>query len=457
MLKAAKRILKYSLAVLVISVFFQSMAILVIHYSERKQADGTSRPFHNAAILQFDDTDARTDGESFLRRVQETAARRIQTDRMVVQPVVREIPGVMDEVRKHSQETVERLTSGRIEDILRSRRNPTQASPAETINPLPQTAEQSIDAILRRKSTPSFPQNLTKQALIASVGADPSVDTMTEATSSEPPPPADVMKPQPGVQNSPMLSTLAAESNPTAEPAVDTYVVSRGDSLIRIAKKFKMSVDELRAMNQIKGSLIMRGQKLKVRVSDIAVTAGRLASLSTFAANGTERDTPHDRPATRITEPAKSSSSSKKKSSKIGRILNKANDSRRIFQWPLRGTVSSPYGMRLHPVHRQLKMHTGIDIACGNGTNIRAVAAGTIKFAGWMSGYGRIVIIRHANGFETRYAHCSRFLVKRGDKVNTGDKVARSGSSGTATGPHLHFEVRKRGRHLNPITYLTSR
>lgn len=446
MLKAAKRILKYSLAVLVISVFFQSMAILVIHYSETRQADGSGRPFHNAAILHFDDRDATPTGrESFLRRVQDRAARQIAGERMVVRPIVREIPGVLTDVEKHGEENLQRLTSERIENVLRKRRGETAQSDA-TKDPYeasatvqaPETAP-SIDAILQGKTrrNDEAAETETSAALAGTTSAAA---------------PADVMQAPPEAP-SPMLATKAPAATDNTTPENASYEVARGDSLIRIARRFKMSVSELKELNGIKGSLILRGQKLKVRPDDSAVTAGRLASLSTFA-------TRPDQPASRIRATTKSEASSSDKDQSrgnIGRILSQASDSRRIFSWPLRAAISSPYGMRLHPVHREMKMHTGIDLACGSGTTIRAVAPGTVKFAGWMSGYGRIVILRHADGFETRYAHCSRFHVKRGDKVNTGDKIARSGSSGTATGPHLHFEVRKRGRHVNPMQYLKNR
>ncbi|HWJ03155.1 MAG TPA: M23 family metallopeptidase, partial [Verrucomicrobiae bacterium] len=118
------------------------------------------------------------------------------------------------------------------------------------------------------------------------------------------------------------------------------------------------------------------------------------------------------------------------------------------FQWPLSGTISSPYGWR------KGEFHDGLDIAAEKGTEIAAARGGTVVFAGWSYGYGQAVKIDHGDGYSTLYAHTSKMLVGVGDQVTAGQVIALVGSTGRSTGPHLHFEVRYAGKTLNPLNYL---
>lgn len=127
-------------------------------------------------------------------------------------------------------------------------------------------------------------------------------------------------------------------------------------------------------------------------------------------------------------------------------------------QWrsPLRGSISSHYGPRsgagLFPGSRY---HHGVDIKAKAGTKIRAASSGRVIFAGWRRGFGRLVIVDHGP-LHTYYAHCQSIHVRPGDWVDRGQWLARVGSSGRSTGPHLHFEIRAKasGRSFNPITIL---
>lgn len=112
--------------------------------------------------------------------------------------------------------------------------------------------------------------------------------------------------------------------------------------------------------------------------------------------------------------------------------------------------VSSPFGMRLHPIYRVRKFHTGIDIAKARGTPVYATGNGVVVRRGYDSGYGNYVEIEHSGGFRSFYAHLSEVAVRRGDTVKIATPIARVGDTGTATGSHLHYEVRKNGRFLNP-------
>ncbi len=123
--------------------------------------------------------------------------------------------------------------------------------------------------------------------------------------------------------------------------------------------------------------------------------------------------------------------------------------------WPARGDLTSGYGWRRNPVgHRGYRFHNGLDVANRRGTPLFAVSAGTVVRASWNSGYGRQVEIDHGYGITTSYAHCHRLLVKKGDVVKPGQRIATMGSTGRSTGPHLHFEVRLDGNAVDPMDYL---
>lgn len=120
------------------------------------------------------------------------------------------------------------------------------------------------------------------------------------------------------------------------------------------------------------------------------------------------------------------------------------------FIAPVPGGVTSSFGSRLHPILRVVKPHTGVDLRARYGASVRASAGGTVLYSGWMRGYGRTVVVDHGNGLSTVYAHLSSAAVGRGRRVTQGESIGRVGSTGFSTGPHLHFEVRRNGRPVNP-------
>jgi murein DD-endopeptidase MepM/ murein hydrolase activator NlpD len=117
------------------------------------------------------------------------------------------------------------------------------------------------------------------------------------------------------------------------------------------------------------------------------------------------------------------------------------------------GKMTSNFSVRrFHPVSKRYKAHTGIDYGAPTGTPIFATANGQVAFAGWRSGYGKLIILRHPNGYQTYYGHCSRLLKTPGQIVEQGQEIARVGRTGVATGPHVHYEVRIQGKPVNPNT-----
>jgi murein DD-endopeptidase MepM/ murein hydrolase activator NlpD len=118
--------------------------------------------------------------------------------------------------------------------------------------------------------------------------------------------------------------------------------------------------------------------------------------------------------------------------------------------------ISSTFGNRKDPFTGRMAFHSGIDFAAPQGTTVLSAGKGTVTFAGQMSGYGNAVEVTHPGGLVTRYGHLSAFLVKEGDTVSTGTPIARVGSTGRSTGPHLHFEVRRAENAVDPARYLNA-
>ena len=121
------------------------------------------------------------------------------------------------------------------------------------------------------------------------------------------------------------------------------------------------------------------------------------------------------------------------------------------FIRPVDGAIVSGFGMRFHPILKVHRMHNGVDIPAPYGTPIKAAANGEVIFAGYRRGYGNTIIIDHGGGVATLYAHCSALAVGEGTTVKQGQVIGYVGATGLATGPHLHFEVRRNGEPVNPL------
>lgn len=122
--------------------------------------------------------------------------------------------------------------------------------------------------------------------------------------------------------------------------------------------------------------------------------------------------------------------------------------------WPIRGKINSKFGSRIHPVFKTRTTHTGLDIKGNKGDPVRAAAPGEVLYTGWLRGYGQVVILDHGGNLTTVYAHLSGVDTSENARVNTGDQIGRVGSTGVATGNHLHFEVRVDGNATDPMKYL---
>jgi murein DD-endopeptidase MepM/ murein hydrolase activator NlpD len=262
-----------------------------------------------------------------------------------------------------------------------------------------------------------------------------------------------------------LLQSAAEEAVPPGEavPEDVVHVVARGENLIRIARMYEMEVDVLVALNGISNpDHILVGQELKVQLpAEIKYTLARGDTLvSLAAAYGVEL--PALMEANHVLDPF---------SLPVGTVITIPNPTRLplpkaaatasrsgapartttapVLVWPLRGTITSRFG-----VLRSTGYHLGLDIAAPTGTPIVAAAGGTVTAVGYQGSYGLLVALDHGNGWSTLYAHASKVLVSVGQQVTRGEEIARVGSTGNATGPHVHFEVIQEGKRLNPEVYL---
>ncbi|WP_010232963.1 M23 family metallopeptidase [Clostridium arbusti] len=136
------------------------------------------------------------------------------------------------------------------------------------------------------------------------------------------------------------------------------------------------------------------------------------------------------------------------------------NEQAALLTLPANGRISSFFGYRKVTLNNgtiEAGMHKGLDIAVPMGTKIAAAMSGEVEFVGVQEGYGNVIILKHPNGLETLYGHCSKIEVNKGEKVNTGNEIGKVGSTGRSTGPHIHFEVRLNGTAVDPLKYLNTK
>lgn len=207
-------------------------------------------------------------------------------------------------------------------------------------------------------------------------------------------------------------------------PSIDGVIhkVSNGDTLWDISSVYKVDLDDILDANSIKADSTLKiGQELIIPGAD--------SVKAVLSQNKTSKTVSSSKASS-------SNSSASSRGSSSGII------------WPLRGIITSVFGPRWGTVHK------GIDIAAPTGTNVVAAMSGTVIYSGWESGYGNLVVIEASNGLESYYGHNSKLIVKTGQKVSRGQLISKVGATGDATGPHLHFEIRKGGVPVNPMGYL---
>jgi murein DD-endopeptidase MepM/ murein hydrolase activator NlpD len=296
---------------------------------------------------------------------------------------------------------------------------------------------------------------------------------------------------QDGGLRAPASTAAAPGSGTTASE--DTYTVRDGDSLWAISRRFDVTVEALAAANHVRpGSILSLGRVL-VLPADAAVPAAppvSAAPVPPHPKSGTAHVVQSGETLWDIARRYGTSVANLMASNDLGQstrikpgqrlVISESPDlgyrrtavrsrgGQRQVQagpevppgartaalfWPLRGTVTSRFGFRIHPIFHHREFHTGVDIAAAYGSLVRASYDGVVEFAGWRAGYGKLVILNHGHGISTLYSHLSTILVAVGEHVGRTDAVGRVGSTGYSTGPHLLFEVRVDGRPVDPQRY----
>ncbi|MGW0627654.1 transglycosylase family protein [Streptomyces sp. NPDC002758] len=226
----------------------------------------------------------------------------------------------------------------------------------------------------------------------------------------------------------------------------EMYTVVHGDTLSGIAEErhvrggWHRLYSANRATIGSDPDLILPGQRLDLRAG---------------SAPATDRHTTSKRPTKKAPSEKRDTKKDTKKASSAGTHASSTGDHTHSLVAPVNASMGTPYHQA--GAHWSKGYHTGVDFPVPTGTSVKAVGAGHVVDAGWGGSYGYQVVIRHADGRYTQYAHLSAISVKAGQSVSTGQRIGRSGSTGNATGPHLHFEVRTGpgfGMDVDPVAYL---
>lgn len=214
----------------------------------------------------------------------------------------------------------------------------------------------------------------------------------------------------------PLASPIACGGRKPS-PTQTVHRVARGENLYRIGMRYGVPAKEIARANGIRDVTGLRvGQRLVIP----RPASGRRSS-----------------PSTR--QEAEARRRARQSAIQQGQLQ---------FAWPVRGRLSSRFGMRSG------RPHEGLDVAASRGTSIYAAEAGRVIHSGRLGSYGLVVIVKHEGSYRTVYAHASRLLVKKGAFVERGQKIAEVGSTGRSTGPHLHFEIRRSESPQDPLAYL---
>lgn len=261
-----------------------------------------------------------------------------------------------------------------------------------------------------------------------------------------------------------------------------TYEVQSGDTLGEIAEDHNMTIEDLIGMNEIlenENSTIRVGDELTISVPEPELSVNRQEEKyyeEDYDAEVQYQD--NDSWFTNQTQVLQQPSSGHREVvamvsyrnnaavatdilkqevsvTAVPKIVERGTKIPPTYIWPVSGGhISSGFGRRKAPKRGASTYHEGLDISVPVGTAVMASCGGTVVRAGWGSGYGRLIVLQHPDGRETRYGHLSRILVSAGQTVKQGQKIALSGNTGNSTGPHLHFEIRIGGGAVNPLKYV---
>jgi murein DD-endopeptidase MepM/ murein hydrolase activator NlpD len=252
------------------------------------------------------------------------------------------------------------------------------------------------------------------------------------------------------------MSAPAVAAPVTTRPAVAAsasavHVVGPGESLMGIARKYHKSVRQIADANRLR-------YDAPLRIGDRLTIPGVVASAPQQQHAPAPVASRFPPPVVQQPKPAAQTASNENHSkihvatpaAEAEKETTASNGGAPQFRWPVRGRVISGFGPMTNG-----QQNDGVNLSVPEGTSVRAADDGTVAYAGnELKGYGNLLLVRHANGYVTAYAHASELMVKRGDVVRRGQIIAKSGATGTVTSPQLHFEIRKGSLPVDPMTYL---
>jgi murein DD-endopeptidase MepM/ murein hydrolase activator NlpD len=237
-----------------------------------------------------------------------------------------------------------------------------------------------------------------------------------------------------------------------------TYSIHKmktGESIWQVARRFHVSLDSVMTLNQITDAgKIRSGDSIKIpRYSGVYYTVNKNDTVELIARKyGVSSDLIRtyndigdylDVGKSLFIYGAKLTSSERQATYGVN------------FVAPVIGYVTSPYGMRIHPILNAPIFHTGLDIGGNAGASVKAASDGVVTFAGENGSYGNFIVIKHASGYESAYGHLSKIYIKNGKRVAKGEAIGEVGSTGLSTGPHLHFEIKSKGQFINPLRFIS--
>ena len=253
-------------------------------------------------------------------------------------------------------------------------------------------------------------------------------------------------------------NSVPAGSGQTLLPVAPVHSVASGDTLSKIAHQYHVNVKDLAVANGIQPETRLSvGMKIAVPVKPIAAPKAAAAAKGQplAAATKVQASVPAKMPGA---VPAKLTGAEQvakvqvvqTAEPQVEEAAGTAVNGVPAFRWPTRGRVIAGFGSKVNG-----NSNDGIDLAVPEGTAVRAADDGVVAYAGSeLKGYGNLVLVRHSNGFVTAYANASELMVKRNDQVHKGQVIAKSGQTGTATNPQLHFEIRKNSSPVDPMQFL---
>ncbi|MGL5984627.1 MAG: peptidoglycan DD-metalloendopeptidase family protein [Cetobacterium sp.] len=239
------------------------------------------------------------------------------------------------------------------------------------------------------------------------------------------------------------------------------YTIKKGDTIFDLSKEYKIKSDYIYANNIDKNLRVLQvGKKIKIPTESGIFYLVKKGDTFEILSKRFEINIKSIKDDNKI-EKLLIGSKVFLREPKVSKYLNNFKEeyvkqsNLGSFSNPLTlMSLTSSFGSRKHPVLKKVLNHAGIDLRAKTGTKVVSTKNGVVSFAGRASGYGKLIIIKHPDGYETRYAHLSKIDVTKGQKVMKDEYIALSGATGRVSGPHLHFEIRKNGKIVNPGAYL---